>query len=433
MHTYPTRADARMVLASLAATALLAACGNNEDSGVARGAIVSERTVSTVTRAALDASTAASGVQLLSGTAKCDVSVRQITYATPGPTGDSGVTASTAVLVPVASATCAGPFPIVSYNKGTDVIKARTMANAADGETGLLMAFFASQGYVVVAPDYLGYAESNLSFHPYLHVSSQASSTVDAIRAARTSLLATNTPLSSKLFVTGYSQGGHAAMSTHRALEADPAFGLTVTAAGPMSGPYDLSGSFVAGLNFLPSGTGGSTVFTPMVVTGFQRIYGNLYTTPTDYYKAPYVTGIESLLPGATPFNDLYTTGKLPLNLSDLLTPRAIADVSTLSSGLRRALDQNSLLGWKPAAPVLLCAGSRDPVVLYQVNTARSAADIASRGGSVTAVDVETVPAFAAALPPANATATQLAAYHGTTVPPLCMKVVRDNLFAALR
>ena len=264
MHTYPTRADARMVLASLAATALLAACGNNEDSGVARGAIVSERTVSTVTRAALDASTAASGVQLLSGTAKCDVSVRQITYATPGPTG-------------------------------------------------------------------------------------------------------------------------------------------------------------------------GSTVFTPMVVTGFQRIYGNLYTTPTDYYKAPYVTGIESLLPGATPFNDLYTTGKLPLNLSDLLTPRAIADVSTLSSGLRRALDQNSLLGWKPAAPVLLCAGSRDPVVLYQVNTARSAADIASRGGSVTAVDVETVPAFAAALPPANATATQLAAYHGTTVPPLCMKVVRDNLFAALR
>ena len=87
MHTYPTRADARMVLASLAATALLAACGNNEDSGVARGAIVSERTVSTVTRAALDASTAASGVQLLSGTAKCDVSVRQITYATPGPTG----------------------------------------------------------------------------------------------------------------------------------------------------------------------------------------------------------------------------------------------------------------------------------------------------------------------------------------------------------
>ena len=85
----------------------------------------------------------------------------------------------------------------------------------------------------------------------------------------------------------------------------------------------------------------------------------------------------------------------------------------------------------RPASPN--CGGSRDPVVLYSVNTTASAQDITARGGRVTTIDVEQVPEFASALPPANTPASQLTTYHGTVVPPLCMKVVRDALFATLR
>jgi hypothetical protein len=199
-----------------------------------------------------------------------------------------------------------------------------------------------------------------------------------------------------------------------------------------MSGPYDLTDSFLSSLAALPSGTGGSPVFTTMALTSFQRVYGNVYASPADYYKAPYVTGIETLLPGATPFNDLFTTGRLPVLLNDLITPALVTAMNATSSGVRQAADRNTLIGWRPAAPVLLCGGARDPVVLFR-NTIRSAQSIAQLGGSVEVVDVEQVPAFAAALPPANATPQQLANYHGGVVPPLCMTVVRNTLFAPRR
>ena len=55
-----------------------------------------------------------------------------------------------------------------------------------------------------------------------------------------------------------------------------------------------------------------------------------------------------------------------------------------------------------------------------------------ARGVSVSVVDVEQVPAFAP-LFPASLTAEQQAAYHGSTVPPLCLKIVRDQLFETVR
>ena len=418
-----------------ASAAILAACGGGGDDGP-RGTVVTDAAVATLTRAQIDALTSSPSlpVQPLSGAAKCDVTVRKLVHTTRGPTGDGSYNVVAGVLVPTVSAICPGPFPIVAYTPGTSVEKARSLANPASGETALLTAFFAAQGYVVVATDYLGFSDSNFPYHPYLHANSQASTIADAVRAAKTALTQQSVPLSGKLFLTGYSQGGHAAMAAHRAIEADASLGLTVTASGPMSGPYDLTESFVTGLTFLPAGTGGSSVFTPYVVTAWQRIYGNLYTTPSDFFKAPYATGIESLLPGSVSFTELYTNGKLPVNLGDLLTEQAKAAVDNANSGFRKALAANSLIGgWTPRAPVLLCGGGRDPVVLYLVNTTAALNDLKSRGATVSAVDVESIPEFAPALPGANPTADQMAAYHGTTVPPLCMTVVRNRLFATLR
>ena len=105
------------------------------------------------------------------------------------------------------------------------------------------------------------------------------------------------------------------------------------------------------------------------------------------------------------------------------------APVGRIRASVRAGRDEmrNTLLGWTPKAPVLLCAGAKDPVVLYAVNTAVSAADIKARGGNVTEVDVEKVPAFA----PILSTFTP-ATYHGGVLVP-CLTVVRDQLFAALR
>lgn len=407
-------ASRRQVLAvsMTAMVALLAACGGGDPP---RASLVSNSVVTTVTKANVDAAMAGGSLTPLTGAAACDVSVREIVYTTPGPKGGS-YQVSAALLIPT---NCAAgvplPMPLVAYNRGTEVKKARAMSNPTDGETAVLMGMLAAQGYAVVATDYLGYNKSNHSYHPYLHAESQASTTVDSIRAAKGALAALGLSTSGKLFLTGYSQGGHASLATLKAIESDPSLGLTVTAAGPMSGPYSLTNSFVAGLTFLPTGTGGSSIFTPMLVSGYQKVYGNMYASPSDFYKAPYVTGIEDLLPGTRSFEQLYLDGKLPVNLGDLVTTAAVTAIGDASSPIRKALSANDLIsGWTPKAPLMLCGGSGDPVVLYSVNT--QAALAAFGGASATRVVVD-VNGFMGGF--------SLADYHGAVMP-FCLNAVRS-------
>ena len=422
---------ARLIRSGCTAGALLVlATGCGSDGDPAPGQAVEVTSVASLPKAAIDQGAAASGLQPLAGAARCDVSLRQLAYRTRDPRGGKPILVSAALLVP-GGADCRGPFPLLAYGKGTDVLRDRTLANPDDPETQLLAAMFAAQGYAVVAPDYIGFARSDYPYHPYLEADSEASTILDAATAARATLQSEGVRLRSAVFLAGYSQGGHASMAAQRAAERDRPRDLTVAAAGHSSGPYDLGGSFLAGLSRLPAGTAGSTLFVPYALTGYQQTYGNLYATPSDYFKPPYDSGIEDLLPGTLTFEQLLAAGRLPPLLGDLITPRLIADLQTPGSGLRQALERNTLLGWAPPAPTLLCGGGRDPVVDFR-NALQAEATFQARGARVPVVDVEKVPAFAAQFP-ANLTGAQLAAYHGSTVPPLCLKVVRDQLFEPVR
>ena len=134
-------------------------------------------------------------------------------------------------------ANCTGARPILLYAHGTTTDKSFNMTNLQNAETLALAALFASQGTIVVAPNYAGYDTSTLPYHPYLIAGQQSKDMIDALSAARAALpLASGTLTrdNGKLFVTGYSQGGYVAMATHRAMQTA---GITVTAASPMSGP----------------------------------------------------------------------------------------------------------------------------------------------------------------------------------------------------
>ena len=198
-------------------------------------------TVTTLSTAQIDAGTAQSGLQAISGKAKCDVKVVALNYSTVGPKGEA-TNASGVLLMPAGN--CANDAPLVAYAKGTDVQKPRTLANPQDPDTFLLTAMYAAQGYAVVATDYLGYAKSSLPYHPYLHADSEARSVLDSIRAARRALLSTGGSFSGKVMFTGYSQGGHSSMAAHRAAERDNPLEFNVVAGAHLAGPYNMSGSF---------------------------------------------------------------------------------------------------------------------------------------------------------------------------------------------
>jgi hypothetical protein len=460
----------RMFAGALTAVvgAMLTACGGgSDDPPPARGTIVTAQLAGQASTTQIDQGTAASGLQPLSGAAACHVDVRYVLYITRDPAGEPA-TASTAVFVPNGGgAQCSGERPVLLYAHGTTTTRSFNLAdvsrdtttgafnNAAGNEGSLLLAMYAAHGFIVVAPNYLGYDRSSLTYHPYVNAEAQAVDMVDGLRAAKAHLLAaSSTKPSSRLFVSGYSQGGHVSMATQRALERDHGSEFSVAGGFHMSGPYNL----VQFNDLVISGSvnAGATLFAPLLITGYQRAYGNIYAQPGDVFQQPYAATIEGLLPTDTPLQTLMQQGKLPADATftrlfgagGLLTDAFRAGYS--ASNLRKALVANTLAGmdgstpiaWKPQHPTALCGGAADPTVFWAVNAPIAQQVFAGQGVQVPAFDLEN-----RATLPAGATGDQLfggfqqakaasggnavAQYHGTLVPPFCNALAR-GFFAAL-
>lgn len=458
-------------LAVASAAALLAACGGGSDTGGstetdtsgARGSLVHNPPLRVTSLGAaefkdrLSESETGKGLLAVAGTPQCGVDFHYIEYGTVGGAGE-GTNASGALMVPTGdAAACKGARPVVLYAHGTDANRAYNIADITDttrpgASEGLLLgAMYAAQGFIVVAPNYAGYDVSRLGYHPYLNADQQSKEMIDALTAARKALPRLGRADAGKLLVTGYSQGGHVAMATHRAMQAA---GLPVTAAAPMSGPYALGALgdavFYGNVNL------GATLFMPMLTVSYQKAYGNLYRQTSDVFEASYASGIETLLPSATPLVTLMQQGKLPQTALFSSTPPApmfatitpptqppeLAPLFALGFGtgnlinnatrlaylqdaianpdgavpspttgaaaaapqhpMRKALKANDLRNWTPRRPVLLCGGNADPTVFYKVNTQvmqqlwTAPSPLAPPAGLVTVLDVDSSPTGAA-------------------------------------
>lgn len=395
--------------------------------------VIAQRTVTQINARAATFTTA--NVLPLQGfidPAVCDVTVVQINYQTPGTQPAEMTNTSAAVLIP-GGINCPGPFPLIAYAHGTEFEKNRTMANPDNDETFALMAFYAAQGYAVVATDYLGYALSSYPYHPYLHAETEASAVIDSIRATRQAAASLGLALNGKVMVSGYSQGGHAAMATQRAIERDHAGEINLVAAAHLSGPYRVSESMIGAVQ---NPILGGQAFAPFQITSWQKIYGNVYGNASDVFKPPYASWIETLLPNATlSLTDLFATGLLPIGtpadaLNAIFQPAFLADLAANpANGTRIAATKQDLLGWNPQAPTTLCGGSGDPTVSFSINATPTFLDFNSRaGGIVSIVDVDgRILQSYALLHAADLTAYNTL-YHATLAPPFCFLEAK-NLF----
>lgn len=466
-------------LAALSA-AVLTACGGGGDVATgpaidlttARGTLVANPPVVLASfptaadySAVLNASAAGKGLLALAGAPKCGINFHYMEYNTVGGAGEA-TNATGGIMVPTGTdPACTGARPVLLYSHGTAVEKNINMASPSYGEASLVAAMYAAQGFIVVTSNYAGYDASRLPYHPYLNAEQQANDMIDALRAARAAFPKIATSDSGKLFLSGYSQGGHVSMATHKAMQNSYASEFKVTASGNMSGPYSLTKTFQQAA---AGGVGlGATYFAPLIYTSWQKAYGNIYSSPSDLYEAAYATGIESLLPSATlNFTTLITTGKLPQKTwadrplvtgdpsLDGLFAIGVGTPNLVKTSYRNALlanpahplwvaaAKNDLLNWTPTRPVAMCLGAQDPTV-FGTNTSDAAAYFASKGASalVKVFDLENAAtvgpqlagAFAAnkgaaaADPTLGASPTErvLSVYHGTLVPPFCNLAVR--------
>ena len=127
--------------------------------------------------------------------------------------------------------------PVLGYQHGTTFKDAEAPSNHAVGwEPSVVMA---SLGYIVVAPDYVGYGASRGAQHPYLLAAPSASAVLDLLTAARTWRQRNQVADNGQLFLAGYSEGGYVTLAAHRAMQAGNSAHLAnLVATVPGAGPY---------------------------------------------------------------------------------------------------------------------------------------------------------------------------------------------------
>ena len=224
-----------------------------------------------------------------------------------------------------------------------------------------LYATLASLGYVSVQPDYLGFGESRDVVHPYYYAESLAGDVVDALQAAYALAIKKDISVDGKLYLTGYSQGGHVAMATQRAIEANPRQGLHLQMNVVGAGAYDLEGM----LNYLLSqDTFSQPYYLPYLFHAYKSVnaFDILYST---VFKEPYASLIPTLFNKertGTEINAMLNSDLRQL-LADAFRTKALQ--APEYAPLIRALKENSLLNWTPKAKLLLYHGKDDTVVPY--------------------------------------------------------------------
>ena len=145
---------------------------------------------------------------------------------------------------------------IILFFHGTTVQRSDVPSNFVTGANPngnfagiLLAALWASQGYVVVMPDYIGLGVDTTDPHPYVvYPDVDAQSGLAMVKAAR-SYLSSMLPGKQPLYITGYSEGGAYALEAAHLMQDNPRYAQALNAdlklAVPMSGVFDLTGTML--------------------------------------------------------------------------------------------------------------------------------------------------------------------------------------------
>ena len=287
----------------------------------------------------------------------------RIEYLTMDAKGQS-VQASGLVSVPDKPA--GSKSPVLSYQHGTIFRDAETPSNnAVASEVSVVMA---SLGYIVLAPDYVGYGVSRGVPHPYLQSAPMAASVNDFLTAAKTWRSQAGVFDNQQLFMTGYSEGGYATMAAHRALQASNSPHLQqLRVVVPGAGPYNVQATLDSLIEIVRKE---NKVVGALIRPGLLRKLGG--SAQREVRRAL----LKQLIP-----NDADTT------IDSLFLDNFLSDDVKGTDRISNVHD------WRPQVPVHLYHGRDDQTVPYASSTSTLAAMQAQGAGQlVTLTDCTAAP-----------------------------------------
>ena len=268
-------------------------------------------------------------------------------------------------------------LPTVVWLHGTRAYRGDT-ASMSDNMDRAAAVQFAAAGHPTVAPDYLGLGEGP-GTHPYMVARPSASASVDALHAARTL-----TTLDRRVLVTGFSQGGQAAMLVGRALRADRDYRLAAVAA--IDGPHDIRGAELpAALDGRLDGVS-ATFYLGYAMVSWNRRY-HLWNDPSEAFRAPYAAMMDRLFDNDTQEADIVAA--LPHTPDELFTRSFLAQLRPRPAAWRRSWPART----RPAAAgartsrsaSTRATGDRDVAI---ANTLNCRDQLAAHGARATVVDL---------------------------------------------
>ncbi|MBN1790676.1 MAG: alpha/beta hydrolase [Bacteroidales bacterium] len=270
---------------------------------------------------------------------------------------DSVITVSGLVSMPVADS----KFPVISFQNGTNTAHDDAPTKAPLNEAFVLLQFLASNGYIILIPDYIGFGSSESILHPYYHRVNTNNAVIDLLHALKEMQLKDDVLAESNdsTFLMGYSQGGWATLSVLDEIENGEATDFDITAASCGAGAYNLMtmANYIFDVGNYPG-----PLYLPYFL--YSQIDMGLLTDPLEkYFKSPYFEKIPRLFDGS------YTNGEVNSELTDQITDLLTEDlIDNFAAGqyfsqLRQLLQENSVSAWNSNVRIQFYHGSADLTV----------------------------------------------------------------------
>ncbi|MFY9307777.1 MAG: lipase family protein [Bacteroidia bacterium] len=317
-----------------------------------RGKLISYRLITSYSTEALDSIWKAKNIKKFAAPINYPLDVFEVIYETAWHDG-SAIEASGIFFLPKKADKA---FPMICYHHGTQMVKDRAIGF---GGEQAICTVFSTSGYMVAFPDYIGLGAGKKT-HLYHHVETEASASIDLLRAVKVLLEKENAKQNEFLFLTGYSQGGHATLATLKVMQEKHAGEFKVTAAAPMSGAYDLAGIQTQYM-FQPYK---HPAYLPYLLYSYDEVY-NCFDDPNSCFKTAYAEVLPPLFDGKHSMNDIDKF--MPSIPKDVLKDEFVeAFKNNNDFPFKVALSQNSVHDFKPEVPVMMCYCTADEQVNYK-------------------------------------------------------------------
>jgi pimeloyl-ACP methyl ester carboxylesterase len=251
-----------------------------------------------------------------------------------------------------------GEYPVLSFQNGTNTLLANAPSLNVTDLSYTLIESISSMGFIVVIPDYPGFGNSEEIAHPYLIAEPTVRAVVDMFYAL-SEAGSTRFPgitIKNEYYLLGYSQGGWATLTLHKALELDYNMDFNLSGSVCGAGSYNMSELFIS---IIGSDTYPMPSYLGYIINAYSE-YNQFTNQVSDILNEPYATRLSSLYRGILSLGQI--NNQLTTSISGLFKQEFLTGISSSPdyASVREALVNNSISPWNSEKPLLFVHGEND-------------------------------------------------------------------------